>query len=168
MQELDILSGDGVNQAEARATRAKILANLHMQLRKVCQHPFLVNGVETLTGPRTAKNMLEASGKLAVLDLLLRSLFAKKHRVVLFSQFTAMLDLIADYCSKRGWNFCCYDGRTPRARRNYYVNAFNAPDSPFFIFLMSTRAGNLGCKYCCVPVVSHPCSPCALTNHLAQ
>ena len=154
MQEIEILSrGDsGGDRAEASATRAKILASLHMQLRKVCDHPFLVNGVESLTGPRTATTMLAASGKLAVLDLLLRSLFAKNHRVVLFSQFTSMLDLIAEYCSKRGWNYCEYNGRTARAKRNYAVNAFNAPNSPYFLFLMSTRAGNLGCKLCRSPL----------------
>lgn len=143
MQDIEILADDSVG---SRAARAKILINLNMQLRKTCLHPFLVHGIESTGESSATTRMLAASGKLAVLDMLLRSLFQKKHRVVLFSQFTSMLDILVEYCSERGWTFCRYDGSTPRAKRNYVVNAFNAPDSSIFIFLMSTRAGNLGCK----------------------
>ena len=92
----------------------------------------------------TVQDLIAASGKLAVLDKLLRNLFQKGHRVVLFSQFTSVLDILDDYCNMRGWKYCRFDGSTPRARRNFTVNQFNAPDSEMFVFLMSTRAGGMG------------------------
>jgi SWI/SNF-related matrix-associated actin-dependent regulator of chromatin subfamily A member 5 len=119
------------------------LANLIMQLRKCCLHPFLFDGAEDIEST-TLETLIGASGKLAVLDKLLCSLYEKKHRVCLFSQFTQVLDILEDYCTMRGWKFCRFDGSTARAKRNYVVNAFNAPDSDKFIFLMSTRSGSMG------------------------
>jgi SWI/SNF-related matrix-associated actin-dependent regulator of chromatin subfamily A member 5 len=122
----------------------KKLAGLFVQLRKCCLHPYLFDGAEENIGQTTIEELIGASGKLTMLDSLLRSLFQKGHRCVLFSQFTTVLDIISDYCNMRGWRHVCFDGRTPRARRNYYVNSFNAKDSPIFLFLMSTRSGSMG------------------------
>ena len=126
------------------ASVRKQLAGLFMQLRKCCLHPYLFDGAEANIEQTSIEELIGASGKLAVLDSLLRSLFNKGHRCVLFSQFTSVLDILADYCTMRGWRHVCFDGRTARARRNYYVNAFNAKDSPIFLFLMSTRSGSMG------------------------
>lgn len=136
---------DGTN-GEAVKTRPsyKHLANLFMQLRKLCNHPFNIDGVEADPSATTVEEMIAASGKLAVLDLLLRNLFEGGHRVVLFSQFTHNLDLIQDYCELRGWNHCRFDGGTARAKRNHIVRQFNAPNSDIFLFLISTRAGGMG------------------------
>ena len=120
------------------------LSNLIMQLRKCCDHPYLFAGAEVDIDETTCEDLVAASGKLSVLDMLLRSLFQKDHRVVLFSQFTSVLDVIEDYCRMRGWKYCRFDGSTPRAKRNFTVKQFNAPDSEFFIFLMSTRSGGMG------------------------
>lgn len=126
-------------------TAKNLLTNLFMQLRKCSQHPFLFEGAE---GPNpnntTLPDLIAASGKLSVLDMLLRSLFQKSHRVVLFSQFTKVLDLLEDYCGMRGWKYARFDGGTSRAKRSFLVNQFNAVDSPFFLFLMSTKAGGMG------------------------
>lgn len=123
----------------------QLLTNLFMQLRKCSQHPFLFPGAEGPNLNDTALiDLIAASGKLSVLDMLLRSLFQKNHRVVLFSQFTMVLDLLEDYCSMRGWQCARFDGGTSRAKRSFLVNQFNADDSPFFLFLMSTKAGGIG------------------------
>ena len=137
LKDLNLLSGS------AKVNKAKALSNLVMQLRKCCIHPFLFDGVEE-PDTTTLEELVGASGKLSVLDQLLRSLYKKKHRVVLFSQFTRVLDILEDYCTLRGWNFCRFDGGTARAKRNFVVNSFNAPDSDKFIFLMSTRSGGMG------------------------
>lgn len=126
------------------AEAAKKLKSLFMQLRKATIHPFLFHGAEPDIGKTTVTELIAASGKLAVLDSLLRKLLMRRHRVCLFSQFTTALDIIADYCAMRGWKYCSFDGRTSRAKRNYLINSFNAPDSPYFLFLMSTRSGGLG------------------------
>ena len=128
----------------ANGNASKALSNLVMQLRKVCLHPFLFEGAEDNPDTTSLADLIGNSGKLAVLDLLLQSLYKKGHRVTLFSQFTTVLDILDDYCRLRGWKYCHFDGRTPRALRNHIINSFNAPDSDKFIFLMSTRSGGMG------------------------
>ena len=125
-------------------SRYSVLRNLVMQLRKCCIHPFLFDGAEPDINATSLEELISSSGKLAVLDKILLSLFANKNRTVIFSQFTRMLDILEDYCTMRGWNICRFDGGTDRARRNYLINKFNAPNSDVFIFLMSTRSGGLG------------------------
>jgi SWI/SNF-related matrix-associated actin-dependent regulator of chromatin subfamily A member 5 len=122
----------------------KVLSNLIMQLRKCCLHPFLFHGAESDPNETSLEELIASSGKLAVLDKLLCSLYQKGHRTVLFSQFTSILDILEDYCVLRGWSFCRFDGSTARATRNYIVNSFNEPGSDKFIFLMSTRSGGMG------------------------
>jgi SNF2 family DNA or RNA helicase len=72
------------------------LQNMVMQLRKVCSHPFLFDWpVDPHTmDPVLGEELLNASGKMMVLDRLLQELFRRKHKVLLFSQFTTMLDII--------------------------------------------------------------------------
>ncbi len=69
------------------------LQNIVMQLRKVCSHPILFEG------PRMAQqavdeSLVDASGKMMVLERLLDELFARGHKVLVFSQFVSMLDVI--------------------------------------------------------------------------
>lgn len=137
IKDIGILAGDG------KGSKA-MLNNLLMQLRKCCLHPFLFKGVEEDPDKTSLEDLIGNSGKLAVLDLLLQSLYKKGHRVILFSQFTQVLDILDDYCRLRGWKFCRFDGGTARARRNHIINNFNAKDSDKFIFLMSTRSGGMG------------------------
>lgn len=67
-----------------------------MQLRKICSHPFLFHWPldPTTHQPILNERIIDSSGKMMVLDRLLTALFAGKHKVLLFSQFTTMLDLI--------------------------------------------------------------------------
>jgi ATP-dependent DNA helicase len=72
------------------------LQNAVMQLRKVCSHPFLFDWpIDPNTRyPVLGEELVNASGKMMVLDRLLRELFRRGHKVLLFSQFTTMLDII--------------------------------------------------------------------------
>ncbi|EGB07762.1 hypothetical protein AURANDRAFT_37691, partial [Aureococcus anophagefferens] len=121
----------------------KKLQSLLMQLRKCCNHPYLFEGADPDPGV-TDDALVEASGKLHVLDRLLTKLKAKGHRCVLFSQFTSTLDLLDDVLRYRGYEFSRLDGSTNRVQRTVDIQAFNAPGSGVFLFLMSTRAGGLG------------------------
>jgi len=129
---------------DALVGKGAMLRNLVMQLRKVCLHPYLFDFAEPNMNDTTVEELVATSGKLAVLDKLLMSLFKKGHRTCIFSQFTSMLNILEDYCILRGWKYCRFDGGTPRAQRNHIINQFNAPGSTDFIFLMSTRSGGLG------------------------
>lgn len=72
------------------------LQNTVMQLRKVCSHPFLFDWpTDPITmEPILNSELVTASGKIMLLDQLLGELFRRKHKVLLFSQFTTMLDII--------------------------------------------------------------------------
>ncbi|KAF9467553.1 SNF2 family N-terminal domain-containing protein [Collybia nuda] len=126
------------------------LQNTVMQLRKVCSHPFLFDWpLDPITHqPKLNDDLVNSSGKMMVLDRLLRELFKRKHKVLLFSQFTTMLDIIEDWaCEFMGWKVCRIDGSTPPADRREQMNLFqkggDSPDAPS-LFLLSTRAGGLG------------------------
>jgi SWI/SNF-related matrix-associated actin-dependent regulator of chromatin subfamily A member 5 len=119
------------------------IAHLRFLFCQVCNHPFLFP--EADPHPEfTDASIIAASGKLQVLDKLLLRLQAEGHRVVLFSQFTGVLDILVDYLNLRGFLFCRLDGSTNRVQRQIHINSFNRPRSPLFVFLMSTRAGGLG------------------------
>jgi ATP-dependent DNA helicase len=72
------------------------LQNTVMQLRKVCSHPFLFHWPEdpVTMEPILNSELVSASGKMMLLNQLLDELFKRKHKVLLFSQFTTMLDII--------------------------------------------------------------------------
>ena len=119
------------------------LNSLLMQLRKCCNHPYLFSPDIQDEGV-TLEDMIEASGKLSVLDRILTKLKENGHRVVIFSQFTSMLDILADFLHLRGHQYARLDGSTNRVQRSIDIAAFNRPNSPLFAFLLSTRAGGLG------------------------
>lgn len=78
-----------------------------MQLRKVCNHPWLFDWpVDNKTGELALnEDLINASGKMLMLNQLLNALFDRGHKVLLFSQFTSMLDIIQDWAHEyRGWN----------------------------------------------------------------
>jgi SWI/SNF-related matrix-associated actin-dependent regulator of chromatin subfamily A member 5 len=90
--------------------------------------------------------MVVASSKFVLLDKLLPKLKKEGHRVLIFTNFTRMLDLLEDYLNYRGYGaeYSRLDGMTARAKRNLDIRLFNKKDSPCFVFLLSTRAGGLG------------------------
>ena len=85
-----------------------------------------------------------SSGKLVLLDKLLARLKADGHRVLIFSQMVRMLNILSDYMTLRGYIFQRLDGNVSSDMRKKSIEHFNAPGSPDFVFLLSTRAGGLG------------------------
>jgi SNF2 family DNA or RNA helicase len=83
--------------------------NLAMQLRHCCNHPFLIKGVVQSEGLHAVddatytERLVASSGKLVLLDKLLPRLRDQGHRVLLFSQFTMLLDLVEDYIRLRDY-----------------------------------------------------------------
>ena len=86
------------------------LQNVVMQLRKVCSHPILFEGPR-MHEQAMDDELVDASGKMMVLERLLDALFARGHKVLVFSQFVTMLDVI-EVC---GYPFAC-GSFTHRAR----------------------------------------------------
>ncbi|KAF3620379.1 hypothetical protein FXO38_04657 [Capsicum annuum] len=88
--------------------------------------------------------LLESSGKLQLLDKMMVRLKEQGHRVLIYSQFQHMLDLLEDYCNYRKWQYERIDGKVGGAERQIRIDRFNARNSSRFCFLLSTRAGGLG------------------------
>ncbi|EPB88712.1 hypothetical protein HMPREF1544_04471 [Mucor circinelloides 1006PhL] len=124
----------------------KGLNNTLMQLRKVCNHPFLFDGVENTLNPRGKSNDLlyRCSGKFELLDRMLPKLQRTGHRVLIFFQMTGIMDIMEDYLNWKNYRYLRLDGSTKSEDRSALLYHFNQPDSPYFIFLLSTRAGGLG------------------------
>ncbi|CAJ0587734.1 unnamed protein product, partial [Mesorhabditis spiculigera] len=83
------------------------------------------------------------SGKCAYLDKELTRIKELGEKVLVFSQFTEMLDILETYMEVKGHSFLRLDGQTPVLDRQDLINEFNE-DPSIFVFLLSTRAGGLG------------------------
>jgi SWI/SNF-related matrix-associated actin-dependent regulator of chromatin subfamily A member 5 len=125
------------------------LMNLLMQLRKVCNHPYQILNAEP-DPYHTGDHVITASGKFIVLEKLLNELVIKqKKKILIFSGFTKMLDLVEEMLLLRGGDGTRFrsvriDGSTARARRNLGIRMFNDLESEYRVMLISTRAGGLG------------------------
>ncbi|KAI0300001.1 SNF2 family N-terminal domain-containing protein [Multifurca ochricompacta] len=124
------------------------LQNVVMQLRKVCSHPFLFDWpVDPRTHhPVVDEQLVDASGKMMVLERLLDALFARGHKVLVFSQFVTMLNVIEVVyrLSLATVSNRWFDGPLERrAEMGRFQEGGNKPDAPC-LFLLSTRAGGLG------------------------
>ncbi|XP_053899403.1 chromodomain-helicase-DNA-binding protein 1-like isoform X1 [Malaclemys terrapin pileata] len=126
---------------ENEAGRKVKLQNVLIQLRKCVAHPYLFSGVEPEPF-EIGDHLIEASGKLCLLDKLLSFLYAGGHRVLLFSQMTRMLDILQDYMDYRGYSYERLDGSVRGEERHLAIKNFG--QQPIFIFLLSTRAGGVG------------------------
>ncbi|PKA64154.1 Putative chromatin-remodeling complex ATPase chain [Apostasia shenzhenica] len=127
--------------------------NIVVQLRKVCSHPYLFSGIEP-EPYEEGEHLVQASGKLIVLDQLLGNLHAKRHRVLLFAQMTRTLDILQDFLELRKYTYERLDGSVRAEERFAAIRSFGLkptedsinPDSisGAFVFLISTRAGGVG------------------------
>ncbi|CEI86117.1 hypothetical protein RMCBS344292_00562 [Rhizopus microsporus] len=126
--------------------RSKGLASIFMNLRKVLNHPYLIDGVETpqSTPEDTQKAMIDACEKLKFFHQMLPKLRSQGHRVLVFSTMTRVLDVIDDYLTHEGIPFARLDGSDSERERVRSIDAFNAPNSNLDVFLLSTRAGGVG------------------------
>jgi SNF2 family DNA or RNA helicase len=106
----------------------------------VCNHPFLFSP----DGYNVDDTLIRSSAKFALLDRMLPKLKAAGHRILMFTQMTRVMTILEDYFAYRGYLSLRLDGSTSAEEREKRMYRFNSPDSPYFIFLLSTRAGGLG------------------------
>ena len=118
--------------------------NLIMQLRKSCNHPYLLEYplLEDGYHYKIDNQIVTTSGKMILLDKMLPSLLRSNHRVLIFSQFVIMLDVIGDYLNMRNLEYFRLDGQTKQEERHKNIHSFGKTDVK--IFLISTKAGGLG------------------------
>lgn len=111
-----------------------------MDLRKCCAHPYLFEGIEQRTADkeRELAEMINACGKLAMLDRMLaklkvspksfchvsRFLKVNGHRVLIYSQFVIMLNILEDYLELKGHGFLRLDGSVSKFQAQNSMKGF--------------------------------------------
>ena len=146
--------------------------NVSMMLRHCCNHPWLIPDVEEgalqqldsdwedmareasergLAPPaesqrsdRYNERLVQSSGKFVLLQKLLPKLKREGHRVLLFSQFTKVLDMFEDLFEANSWGYERIDGSITGAARQQAIDRFTDVESDSFVFILSTRAGGQG------------------------
>ncbi|KAK5620481.1 choline dehydrogenase 3 [Crenichthys baileyi] len=106
------------------------LLNIMMDLKKCCNHPYLfpvasMEAQKTPSGAYEGSALTKASGKLMLLQKMLRKLKEQGHRVLVFSQMTKMLDLLEDFLDSEGYKYERIDGGITGALRQEAIDRFN-------------------------------------------
>uniref|UniRef100_A0A0K2UZD9 Uncharacterized protein n=1 Tax=Lepeophtheirus salmonis TaxID=72036 RepID=A0A0K2UZD9_LEPSM len=152
MAEKGVLITEDKRDKKTSSSDKKTLRNTIMQLRKLCNHPFIFQKIEECyakhiglpTDIVTGPDVYRSSGKFELIDRILPKLNKTGHRVLMFCQMTQCMTIIEDYFNFRGFKFLRLDGTTKAEERADMLKIFNQKDSDYFIFLLSTRAGGLG------------------------
>lgn len=130
-------------------------------LKKLCNHPDLLDLPDALEGaeqyfpdgyvPAQLRGLRDRevdttlSGKFAVLERMLASIRSETNdKIVIISNYTETLNLVEKFCRTMKYGSLRLDGSMNIKKRQKYVDQFNNPDSPEFIFLLSSKAGGCG------------------------
>lgn len=122
-------------------SRIQILSMI-TRLRQICCHPSVfINGYNG------------GSGKLELLEELLEELIEGEHRILLFSQFTSLLEIIKFRLDEKNIRYLYLDGTVPSYKRMNLVDNFNAGEGS--VFLISLKAGGTGLNLTSADCVIH-------------
>jgi len=130
-----------IDEVGFEQSQLQILAAL-TRLRQICCHP--ASFVEGYEG---------GSGKMELLGELIEENLALGHRILLFSQFTTILDIIEEDLVKKGLSYFYLSGKTPAAERASMVSRFNEGEGE--VFLLSLKAGGTGLTLTGADMVIH-------------
>jgi len=132
--------------AAGKADGTRRLNNTIMQLRKICNHPFVFEQIEDALNPQRVNNELlyRVSGKFELLRRMLYKLHATGHKVLMFFQMTQIMTIMEDMLVMEGIKYLRLDGAIKSEERAELITTFNDPGSGYSLFLLSTRAGGLG------------------------
>ena len=133
-----VLENQGIYTSKGRPGIQNLNNDL-VQLRKICNHPYMFYDIDSID-----EKTISASGKVHMLDRILPKLKAAGHRILIFSQMTQLMDILEDYFELRKFTYLRLDGSTGVDDRAESMRKFQEPDSEYFIFLLSTRAGGMG------------------------
>lgn len=124
----DIIKKQGLQKS-----KLQILEGI-LKLRQLCNSPELV---EEFKG-----NQIPSVKMITLISELENNL--ADHKVLVFSQFTSLLDLLSAALQQRGLPYLLLTGATPPKERDRMVNSFNSDEQAHRIFLLSLKAGNAG------------------------
>ncbi len=136
---VQVLSGQ--TEEEFASARIQVLAEL-TKLRQLCCDPALI-----------LEGYGAGSAKMRLCLELVRNALDGGHKVLLFSQFTSMLERLKEGLAGEGIGFYSLDGSTPKAKRLELVERFNRDDTP--VFCISLKAGGTGLNLTGADIVIH-------------
>lgn len=140
VQKIKLLLGKQTDE-EFKENKLQILAEL-TRLRQLCCYPGLVYD-----------NYKQNSAKTDMcIDLIVRAIEGG-HKILLFSQFTSMLEILKKRLNKEDIGYYLLEGKTPKKRRAEMVESFQNDDTP--IFLISLKAGGTGLNLTAADIVIH-------------
>ncbi len=131
----------GQSEEEFKRESIKYLAEL-TKLRQLCCAPELMYD-----------NYTEGSGKLDTCMELLSNAIEGEHKILLFSQFTQMLELIGGQLEQRGIRYLYLSGKNSKGQRQQMVEQFQNGEIP--VFLISLKAGGTGLNLTAADMVIH-------------
>uniref|UniRef100_A0A8D0HGT7 DNA excision repair protein ERCC-6 n=1 Tax=Sphenodon punctatus TaxID=8508 RepID=A0A8D0HGT7_SPHPU len=120
-------------------------------LRKICNHPDLFSGGPNILKGMPDEKLAEAdqfgywkrSGKMIVVESLLKIWHKQDHRVLLFTQSRQMLHILEVFLREKSYSYLKMDGTTTIASRQPLITRYNE-DTSIFVFLLTTRVGGIG------------------------
>jgi superfamily II DNA or RNA helicase len=124
---------EGIRDRGLAQSKLNVLEGI-TRLRQICNAPSLIG-----EGAPSLAESIKTEVLFNELEQILEA-----HKVLVFSQFTGMLDLIAAACIEKEIEYYHFDGQTAPAKRMEMVNAFQETDNPVRLFLISLKAGNAG------------------------
>ena len=140
VQRLEVLLSKQ-SQEEFNQSKIEILAEL-TKLRQLCCDPALLY-----------ENYQAGSAKLDLCLELIQNAISGGHKMLIFSQFTTMLDGIAERLKQENIPYYVLKGSTPKQERMQLVNTFNQDETP--VFLISLKAGGTGLNLTAADIVIH-------------
>lgn len=133
---------NGQGDEDFKRSRFQILAQI-TKLREICCDPHLLY-----------ENYHGKSNKLIATIELIKNNLANGHKILLFSQFTAMLDILHENLARLRLPLFTITGSTPKTKRQEQVQKFNQMAQPE-VFLISLKAGGTGINLTGADVVIH-------------
>lgn len=130
-----------LEQGTGASDKIQILAQL-TKLRQICCDPHLCYS-----------NYGGNSAKLETCIDLVKNGVESGHKILLFSQFTSMLEIIGKRLKKEGLSYYMLTGSTPKEERLHMVNSFK--DDGISVFLISLKAGGTGLNLTAADIVIH-------------
>ena len=131
------------NDEDFAQNKLQILAEL-TKLRQLCCGPELL-----------LENYKGENAKLETCIELVTQAIAGGHKILLFSQFTSMLDLIGDELKKAKIDYYRIDGSVKKEARMEMVEQFQNPQNQVSVFCISLKAGGTGLNLTAADIVIH-------------
>lgn len=136
-----------IEQQEQGIERRGLVFSMLMQLKQICNHPlqYLHQTTPGSSDPIDIASIAERSGKLERLTELLEEILAQNERVLIFTQFAEMGQLLADFLPQAaGASTQFLHGGTPAKVRDQMVRRFQEDEHAPSIFILSLKAGGTG------------------------